>query len=115
AASAAGSAAQHLATVIMISLGLALMLFFFFCFECDQVRLSRLFGDRSRKLENSFRLFDRGDGQSRVARIRVPYTAHEIVLAPRRPRLLSAEALNWWRYWQPIARQADRLFYGVLI
>src|SRR3989442_1980617 len=54
AASAAAGGAKSLLTVFTISLGLAVMLLFFFWLEKEQVRLSRLFGDRARRLENAF-------------------------------------------------------------
>jgi hypothetical protein len=124
AATAAGSTANRLLTVAMVSLGLAVMLIFFFRFELRQVRLSRLFGERARKLENTFKLIDRGDGRTKRARIPVPYTAHEIILAGlerklsgRDPRKssdenkLSRRSAQWWG----VARQADVLFYFVLI
>jgi hypothetical protein len=56
AASAAGSATRSLLTVLTISAGLALMLLLFFLFEFEQVKLSRIFGARARKLEGSFRI-----------------------------------------------------------
>src|SRR5467141_2192005 len=78
AASAAGSTSHSLLTVVMISLGLAIMLGFFFSFELEQVRLSRLFGDRARTLEKTFRILDRTTVAAARAPISVPYTAHEI-------------------------------------
>jgi hypothetical protein len=125
AASAAGGATGSLLTVVAISAGLALMLFFFFWFEFEQVKLSRIFGARARKLEGSFRLMDRGYGGTMTARISVPYTAHEIVESLREQRLFrwpargafrrrerfSRRLENWW----DIIRHADAHFYLVLI
>src|SRR5207302_1964016 len=125
AASAAGSATTSLTTVFVISTGLALMLLFFFVFEFQQVKLSRIFGDRARKLEGSFRLIDRGRGGTSTARIPVPYTAHEIVFAQNEQRLFRWRASartaketkfskrlgNWWK----VVRHADIYFYAVLI
>src|SRR5438132_10094909 len=54
AASAASSTSKSLLTALTISLGLAAMLVFFFVFELEHVKLSRLFGDRARRLENAF-------------------------------------------------------------
>jgi len=123
AASAAGSSANRLLTSVMVSIGLALMLGFFAWFEYRQIKLSRLFGKRARKLEYTFWLIDRGEGGKKRARILVPYTATEIILAGSKKKLdrratgqsreedtLSARWLRRWR----IAKQADIIFYVVL-
>lgn len=124
AASAAGSATTSLMTVFVISAGLALMLSFFFLFEFEQVKLSRIFGERARRLEGSFRLIDKGVGR-RMAQIPVPYTAHETVLALKEQRLFQwrifgtvpskikfIERLeNWWR----VIIHADIFFYFILV
>jgi len=117
AASAVGSTASLL-TLTTISIGLALMLCFFFWFEFKQVELSRLFGDRARRLEDSFRRVDRGLDMG-SARMRVPYTAHEIALASYAPKAsrgsrsenLSKRYTDFWH----VARQADVCFYFALI
>lgn len=59
AASAASGGARSLVTVLTISIGLAVMLIFFFTMEVEHVRLSNLFGDRARRLENAFIRVDR--------------------------------------------------------
>jgi hypothetical protein len=124
AASAAESATRSLLTVVTISSGLVLMLFFFFLFEFEQVKLSRIFGARARRIEGSFRLMDRGYG-SRMSVISAPYTAHETVESLQKQRLFawrssrasekrerfSKRLANWWH----IIRQADFYFYVALI
>lgn len=124
AASAAGSTASLL-TVTMIGIGLAFMLCFFFLFEFQQVKLSRIFGDRARKLEASFRLIDRSNGKMTGAPISVPYMAHEIALASYQQRLLrerpsrgSRRENRLWKRWVdrwPVVKQADVYFYLALI
>jgi hypothetical protein len=118
-ASAAVSSSSSLLTVAMISVGLALMLCFFFWFEFKQVELSRLFGDRARRLENSFRQMDRRSALQ-IREIFVPYTAHEIAWAGRKRAALPGNnrqrSFAKWcdDLWQ-VARQADICFYAVLI
>jgi hypothetical protein len=127
AASAAGSASKSLLTVITISVGLAFMLWFFFRFELEQVRLSRLFGERARTLEETFRNLDRNKGTTTRAPIVVPYTAHEIGQAKYKgkQRLLAEQASRgsfqiaalrsrWVRWWH-VLEQAHIYFYLMLI
>jgi hypothetical protein len=125
AASAAGTASKSLLTATAISVGLAIMLVFFYKFELEQVKLSRLFGDRVRKLEETFRVLDRNKGTTESAPILVPYIAHEIGLAKYKQRLLSEEASrrpfrtteswgHWLKRWH-VFKQADVGFYLVLI
>src|SRR5512135_2706520 len=75
AVSAAGTTTKSLFTAVTISLGVALMLIIFFWLEFEQVRLSRLFGDRAKRLESAFRRL------SPNLPIRVPYIANEIALS----------------------------------
>lgn len=125
AASAAATAATNLSTTTMfiISSGLSVMLFFFFLFEFEQVKLSRIFGDRARRLESSFRLMDGSGSLPQRARIPVPYTAHDLVWSLRQQRLFALShrgsdrvepfrhrIANWWR----IIIHADVCFYLVL-
>jgi len=125
AASAAGSTSKSLLTVMTISVGLAVMLWFFFWFELEQVKLSRLFGDRVRKLEEAFRILDRNKGATASAPILVPYTGHEIGLAKYKRRLLAEQASRrpfqmtelWGRWvtgWR-VFKQAHIYFYLMLI
>jgi len=79
AASAAASG-KGLSTVSTISLGLVLMLVFFFWLEYEQVRWSRLFGNRAGRLEDAFRRISRGNGREVYQSFPVPYIAHELVL-----------------------------------
>lgn len=122
AASAAGSATRSLLTVFTISAGLALMLLLFFVFEFGQVKLSRIFGARARRLEGSFRLMDRGYVKTMGP---VPYTAHETVESlqqqklfvwrlwgpPQKRERFPKRLANWWH----IVKQADLYFYVILI
>jgi hypothetical protein len=129
AAAAATSSNSNLLTVIVISAGLAVMLSFFCKFEYEQVKLSRLFGDRARVVEETFRSLDRF-GQAAQLRTRTPFTAHEIVQASRRQKWADDENArkfgdsargrvksNWskWRNRWPVVKQSDFFFYVVLI
>jgi len=121
AASALGSTAGLLA-VVTVSVGLILMLGFFFWFEFEQVKLSRLFGDRARRLEDHFRHIDRRrdkTGTQIPDPFLVPYMAHEIAFAnyerkhlrrSRKETLLKRWADSW-----RVLKQADVCFYFVLI
>jgi hypothetical protein len=121
AAAAAGGTAKNPETAVGISVGLAFMLGFFFRFELQQVRLSRLFGARARQLEVGFINMDRLRGKTASAPLPVPYTAHEIFdqklmakhasLGPRRASNLWKRFVGWWH----IQTQADIFFYIVLI
>jgi hypothetical protein len=129
AAAAATSSTSRLLTVLMISIGLAVMLSFFCKFEYDQVKLSRLFGERARKLEDTFRSFDRGSGTTRLL-TPIPFTANEIVQEGYKQRLLEEQAArrlgnsildkvkHFWGKWKaqwPVLKQSDIRFYTVLI
>lgn len=132
AASAASTASKSLATALTISVGVAFMLTFFFYFEFEQVRLSRLFGNRAKKLEETFRILDRNRGATPSAPIFVPYIAHEIGQSRYKQRLqkqssrglsrflrLKESWQEWWReqrpqWWQG-SRQADIWFYAALV
>jgi hypothetical protein len=109
AASAAGAKAGSFPTAFVITVGLIVMLFFFFAFELEQVRLSRLFGDRGRKLEDGFRLADDPPKVAPNLLIPVPYTAHEIVQARMQ------KARESWSERRRIYRQAHASFYVVLV
>jgi hypothetical protein len=109
AASAAGTAAKSISIALTITIGLVLMLVFFFSFELEQVRLSRAFGRRAKKLEDEFIKIDTMAGHSPI---RVPYTASEI-LRIARSKSQGGQSENWkerWRVW----RSADIRFYVVL-
>jgi hypothetical protein len=123
AASVAGSNTTNLAAVITISVGLAVMVLFFFRFELEQVRLSRLFGDRARRLEDAFVRIDRGRWKSSQLLFPVPYTANDIALDAYRRRIrrrrslhlgtrkyLANKLVGLWHVW----RQAHIWFYAVL-
>src|SRR6266849_962940 len=62
AAGAAGANTQSLLAALTLSVGAAVMLWFFFQLELEQVRLSRLFGYRAGRLEEAFRKIDLGKG-----------------------------------------------------
>jgi hypothetical protein len=121
AASAAASTTGRLTTALTVSVGLVLMLAFFFWLEFEQVRLSWLFGDRAARVEDAFRQIDRGKGMEVHVLFRVPYTAHESALAgyrrksqPERYRgqksTESTQRSRWAERWH-ISLKADILFY----
>ena len=121
AASAAASTTGRLTTALTVSVGLVLMLAFFFWLKFQQVRLSWLFGDRAARVEDAFRQIDRGKGMEVHVLFRVPYTAHESALAgyrrksqPERYRgqnpAESTQRSRWAERWH-ISRKADILFY----
>lgn len=125
AASAASSSTKSLLTVLTISMGLAVMLVFFFLMELEQVKLSRLFGDRARRLENAFVGIDRKRRELAKLPFPVPFTVNEIALANRSRRVLHTGRLNQIKDPQPFSRRlADGwllwrrthvLFYVVLL
>jgi len=122
-ASAAGTASASLLTVLTISLGLVVLLSVFFYLEFEQVRLSRLFGNRARRLESAFRQLDRGAIAKPLARIPVPYTASEIALASHRQRSTTlthsrridkpSRNSRWVEFWR-VARQSHIFLYLIL-
>jgi len=121
AASAVGTK-EGLLTGVMISLGLARRLLFFFHFEYEQVKLSRIFGNRARVLEAHLNRLDRVGRV--VAPIPVPYMAHEVGDASRKRARRAAQPLDlrarwnhlkgWLPDWQ-ISWKAHIYFYFVLI
>ena len=118
AVSASASAVYGPQTAFVISIILAVMVVFFFELEVEQIRLSRIFGERAKALENLFTSIDRG------RRIDVPppvpHTAHEIAKASYQRELankkrsqigrLRAGLIDLWR----VGRFAHRRFYIVL-
>jgi hypothetical protein len=119
AASAAASTTGRLITTLTVSVGLLLMLAFFFWLEFEQVRLSWLFGDRAARLEDAFRQIDRGKGTEVHVTFRVPYTAHESALAGLRRKSQperrqqpteSKRRSRWVERWH-VSKKADILFY----
>lgn len=125
AASAASGTAKGLLTVITISFGLAVMLLFFFKMELEQVKLSNLFGDRARRLENAFVRIDRKGRDATRPPFPAPYTVNEIAASGRGQRVLhvgrlkqiesqrslSYRILEGWRLW----RRTHFSFYTVLL
>jgi len=110
AATAAASTVRSLLTTATISFGLAALLVFFFFFEMEQVRLSWLFGNRARRLEDAFIRMDRP--RSKLQRpFPVPYIANEVVMAARGARRRTAADPPRRILW----RNADIYFYVVLL
>lgn len=106
------TSSKGLATTLIISVGLVLMLIFFFLLEYEQVMLSRLFGNRAGRLEDAFRGISRGKGEQVQRALPVPYTAHELVLSGRHKRSPDRgpddrQAADKWR----AIRQAHFGFY----
>jgi hypothetical protein len=85
-AATAATNGKGLATALAASLGLVVMLWFFFLFEREQDRLRILFGDRASRLEDAFRRIDRGKGEEMRGSFPVPYIAHDLALAELRRR-----------------------------
>jgi hypothetical protein len=94
AAVAAASATKSLAVASFVSSGLAILVVFFFNFEVEQVRLSRLFGSLAGKIERAFHEIDT-QGLRRV--FQSPVIGREIVKAKeiRRHR----RRFRWWLIW----------------
>src|SRR5258708_17433163 len=121
AASVAASG-KSLSTVCIITLGLALMLVFFFWLEYEQVKWSRLFGNRAGRIEDTFRKISHGKGKEIHGAFPVPYTAHELVLAgyrmksrERKPHTRARERLTIWADKWRASKQAHIGFYAVLM
>jgi len=122
AASVASGTAKSLVAVVTISVGVAIMLIFFFHFEVQQVKLSRLFGSRAMRIEVALERINRRSGMTARKFLQTPYLAHEIALrgmaksaTHRPPQSPSTKCLvdhfgPTYRLW----RQSDFLFYLVL-
>lgn len=122
-AAAAASSGKGLYTVCIISGGLVLMLIFFFSLEYEQVKWSRLFGNRAGRIEDAFRKITRGKGIEIFDALPVPFMAHELVLAGRpaklwtrntKARQLKEILTSWLDKWR-LCRQAHVFFYVILI
>jgi hypothetical protein len=121
AASAVGTR-EGLLTGVMISTGLAIMLIFFFLFEFEQVRLSRIFGDRARMLEAHLNRIDR---RAAGVAIPVPYMAHAVLLANRKGRRHASQPNDMGAHWNQLKNRLRNVwqiswkthiyFYFVLI
>jgi hypothetical protein len=101
----------------------AVMMCFFFWFEYKQVKLSRLFGDRARRLERVFNRIDKRRNKALARSHPVPWIANEIVLAEIERRSRSGEApqspttkeiVRRWAGHYRLWNQCDGPFYLVL-
>lgn len=72
---------KGLAIACAISSGLLAMILFFLLLEYEQVKHSRLYGERAARLEDVFRRIAYGKGEDMFRSVPVPYTAHDLVLA----------------------------------
>lgn len=119
ATSAAGAASKNLSTVIALSFGLAVMLFFFFQFERDQVELSRLLEIGREKLKAAFARWTVTEERLGLPRFQfhsAPKKSFRQVISggfrrSHRPTELWHQWTRWWR----VSKQADIHFYGILI
>jgi hypothetical protein len=75
---------KDISTACIVSLGLVIMLVFFFRFEREQVKLGLLFGYRAGRIEDAFARIRRGKGGQLHLAFATPDTAHEIAFAGRR-------------------------------
>jgi hypothetical protein len=110
AATAAATATKSLAVAGVVSVGLAILVVFFFKFEIEQVRLSRLFGSLAGKIERAFHEIDT---QGLRRGFRTPAIGGEIVKAReiRRQR----RRFKWWLVWPLIdvqQRSARQIWWG---
>lgn len=119
AVSAAAGAVNGLKIAVCISIILAMLVIFLFELEVEQIRLSRLFGERARTLEKLLSMPDPRRGSARLPS--VPHTAHEIAKASYQRKLAKRKRsrIAHWRYsiqylWK-IGRSAHRGFYSVLL
>jgi hypothetical protein len=94
AATAAASATKSVAVAGFVSSGLAILVVFFFKFEVEQVRLSRLFGSLAGKIERAFQEID-AQGLRRV--FPSPVIGGEIVKA--REIRKQRRRFKWWLVW----------------
>ena len=107
AATAAASTSKSLVPALAISGGLAVLLICFFSLEVEQVKLSWLFGNRARRLEDMFIQLDRPSSRHTRKRFPVPYTANEIFLANKDIKRKPPRIALW--------RSAHGYLYAVLL
>jgi hypothetical protein len=110
AATAGASATKSLAVASFVSSGLAILVVFFFKFEVEQVRLSRLFGSLAGKIERAFHEIDT-QGLRRV--FPSPVIGGEIVKAREIRRHRSR--FRWWLVWPLFDvqhRSAKQIWWG---
>jgi len=106
----------NLLTTLMISVGLAFMLFYFFRLEVKQERLSMILGERARKLEVISRRINRENNPILGVSLSVPYIAHEIALADYKPKKKQTQVVSRaWPAWWKMAKRADIHFYAMLV
>lgn len=99
AASATSNGVHSLLALLVISFGLAALMFFFFRMEFEQIRLRAFFGYRAKKLEKAFVQLDRGH------RVKVPFAvpnlATEVESNSRSQRMLDkAHRKRRWILWR---------------
>ena len=122
---------EDLFAALTVSLGLAAMVGFFFLLEAEQVRLSRLFGARSQRIEEVF-----ADPSGARRRFPAPYIASAIFEQSQRLSSRRSRDRVWWKLWPlrtsailhscrswrnrtleswKLWRSAHILFYGILM
>ena len=94
-ATAAASAANSLTAALVVSSGLAILVYFFFRFEVEQVRLSRLFGLLAGNIEQAFDDIDRGTLRRWFPS---PLVATEIVRSKQSKN--RPNRFKWWMLWR---------------
>jgi hypothetical protein len=111
---------KGLAIAAAITAGLLVMLFSFLLLEYDQVKHSRVYGQRAVRLEDIFRRITHGKGEELFRSVPVPFTAHDLVLAtlrknspgrPKKPAISVKKGPGIWQSLGPL----HLLFYIVLM
>jgi hypothetical protein len=116
AAFAGGSSAKNLTAATIISLGTVVVLCFFYKFDRKKVGLSRMLGRRAGRIEDVFRMIDRGRANEALSRFWVPYIAHVAALGGRpefNPELRDKEKRR--REKRAIRGEANFPYYVVLV
>jgi len=100
AAAAAASGTKSLGAAILVSFGLGILVVFFFLFEVEQVRLSRLFGYRSGQIEQAFNEID---NKRLRQQFQSPIIGTEIVKAKKYRK--RPDRFRWWMVWRYIGEK----------
>jgi hypothetical protein len=108
AGAAAASSKVGSWTTILLSVGLATLIYIFFQLEFEQVRLSSLYAARAGRIERTLISIRSGGGKARAERMQVPYTANEIVLARHKNKYAQGDT------WKSIAVRSHLKLYCLL-
>lgn len=109
AAAAAASTKVGPGKTLLLSGGLAVLIFIFFLLEFEQVRLSAIYSARAGRIERAIMSIKEGRGEVRYRRMAVPFTATEVALIRHRGGYAESDSRL------TVARRSHMFLYAILL